>query len=240
MVSLGFDQTFMDIISGAYNNATFVTNLKAIKTFMKDFHASTSPMFDDIEAEITCLLIMQYNLSTIYDLVPCGAWSTLYLLKTLDIRDISGTVHSYTAENNIESSITPLTNLASKWVSYVGDVSTQYVNFTSAIDLLFIDCDTYTGFAEEYVVNLLTPLLAEAKLNNKKIYVMVHDVFHGDTPDSETASVISFLTQNNILYFAPRNITHSETIATLRAAQGLDTELIHQVTTNPAIFFILE
>lgn len=269
MTSLGFSQTIMDILSSAYKNEVFVSNLKTVKTKMMealtasklaveaenalvvpdysnphDRHkissASLSPQFDDIEAEIMCLLIMHFESKHIYEMSPSHGWSTLYMLNTVDVSNMDSIVHSYDTEDTCVANINGFPNLATKFDFHLGDVKNEYVNFSDQLDFVFIDCDCSVDFAKDYIANLLTPLLEKAKLQNKKTIVCIHDIFHNETPSSEGEFVIEFITQNNLQYFSPKNNEHSQILAGLRSDVGIDTELIHHATSNPAIFFILE
>ena len=86
-------------------------------------------------------------------------------------------------------------------------------------------------------------MLENYKLNNRKIIVSVHDVYHGhiDEPIEEGKEVINFLSKNNIEYYivAKSLILNYNVINNFRQSLGI-TELINPYSKNPYIFFILE
>jgi hypothetical protein len=197
------------------------------------------PQFDDIEAEIVCLILMHIKPKKIYEFSPCGGWSTLYMLNTLDLLKIDSKIDSFDIQNICTININKFNNLKDKWQFHLGDVQKEYINFPDDIDYLFIDSDHSYNFTKNYIENLLNPLLIKLKNKNKKIFVSVHDVFHSNKPSEEGVLVIKFLEKNNIEYFSPLNDNHKNNILQLRLSNNVDTNLVHHATTNPCIFFIL-
>lgn len=241
MTELGHCDDFMFLVKHMYSNKQFVDNLKTIKNKMKDVHKSSHPQYDDIEAEITCLLIMFYKTKLIYEFSPCGGWSTLYMLNTLKQSELDkdAAIHSFDIQDICSTNISQFPDLKPMWNFHLGNVCDKYGDFPVDIDYLFIDSDHSANFANIYIENLLVPLLQKCKQQNKKIVVSVHDVFHSRYPSDEGKAVIEFLLQNQIPYFSPNNIHHKKIIDDIRKENKLDKELVHHATSNPAIFFIL-
>lgn len=238
--TLGKSDSFMSLLSDLYRNPANIEMLNEVKRRMKQAHSHRA-MFDDIEAEIVCLLLMHTNPSRVHEFSPCWGWSTLYLLNTLDVmKSPSGRVVSYDIEDHCTDTIRSIDTLARRWEFKLGNVETEYPSFTADIDYLFIDSDHSAKFAETYVKELLTPLLTQLRAINKKIFVSVHDVFHDNpTPKDEGAVVIQFLNENGIEYFSPANSVHKSELETLRNSVDLDTSTIHHWFANSAIFFQL-
>jgi hypothetical protein len=234
---LGYNEEFMNIIKDAYNNTLYISNLNEIKKRMRKIYANCIPQFDDIEAEILCLILMYLKPSLIYEFSPCGGWSTSYMLNTIDIMKIDCNINSFDIIDNCTHNIND--ELKDRWHFHLGNVENEYDKFTDKIDFLFIDSDHSAEFTKKYITNVLEPLLISCKNNNKKIFVSVHDVFHTPIPSDEGKLVIEFLEKNNIKYFSPNNNIHKNDINSLRNNNNLDTDIIHFAPNNPVIFFIL-
>lgn len=239
--TLGKSAAFMQLLRELYTNPVYIERLNAIKQRMRPVHAHSHAQFDDIEAEIVCLLLMHVNPSLVYEFSPNGGWSTQYMLNTLDVMNSeSGRIVSFDTEDHCTRNINPIESLNRRWTFVLGNVEEQYKTFSTEIDYLFIDCDHSAPFARKYIDEVLTPLLAGVRASGKRMFVSVHDVFHSSTPSEEGALVIEFLNANGIEYFSPANAVHKAEIADLRDASGLDTKLVHYYTANSCIFFVLE
>lgn len=206
---------------------------------MRIVYPFARPQFDDIEAEILCLIIMYFKPKKIYELSPCGGWSTLYMLSTIEILNLDCKVESFDIEDNCSNLINNFDKIKDKWNFNLGDVSEKYSEFTEEIDYLFIDSDHSEEFTNKYVVNLLNPLLMKLKSKNKKMIVSVHDVFHSDIPSDEGRIVINFLQENNIKYFSANNEFYKNEISKLRNNSNIDKNDVHYHKTNSNMFFIL-
>lgn len=231
--------SFMNLLGGLYTNDEYIRNLNEIKNRMRKVHSITSPQFDDIEAEIVCLLLMQSKPKLIYEFSPCGGWSSLYMLNTLDLIMNNSKLVSFDIVDKCTETIN-LFHFSDKFEFHLGNVEDNYSSFTEDIDYLFIDSDHSANFTKKYIDNLLTPLLLKLRKINKKIFVSVHDVFHTHNPSEEGELVIDFLKKNNIEYFSPLYHEHRETLSSFRNNNTLlDKSEVHYATTNPCIFFIL-
>jgi hypothetical protein len=238
--TLGKSDFFINLLENLYGNDSLIVKLNEIKNRMRQFRSYTNPQFDDIEAEIVCLILMVLNPKTIYEFSPCGGWSTLYMLNSLDvINNTECKVHSFDINDQCSSTINKIDKFKNRWVFNLGNVEDKYATFSEEIDYLFIDSDHSEGFAKKYIEELLNPLLIKLRGVNKKIFVSVHDVFHNNFPSEEGKLVIDFLDQNKIEYFSPLYDSHKLDIQRFRDAANLDKNSVHFSATNPCIFFIL-
>lgn len=239
--TLGKSDYFLNLLEKLYGNNTFINNLNEIKKRMRGLDKyATCPQFDDIEAEIVCLILMYINPKKICEFSPCGGWSSLYMLHTLNVmNNTECQLHSYDIIDSCTSNINKFNDLKNQWIFYLGNVEEQYIHFNEDIDYLFIDSDHSASFTKKYIDELLNPLLITLKNSNKKIFVSVHDVFHSNIPSDEGKLVIEFLEKNNIEYFSPLNDYQRDKIQTIRNNTNLDKENVHSSTTNPCIYFVL-
>lgn len=237
----GKSDNFMNLLNELYSNDEYIRNLNEIKNKMRKIHSITTPQFDDIEAEIVCLLIMHTKPKLIHEFSPCGGWSSLYMLNTLEFISDNSKLVSFDIVDKCTSNINCVfPQFKNKFEFHLGNVEEKYTSFTEDIDYLFIDSDHSAEFTKRYIDNLLIPLLLKLRKINKKIFVSVHDVFHSEIPSEEGVLVIDFLEKNNIEYFSPLHYEHCETLSIIRNNNTiLDKSEVHYATTNPCIYFIL-
>lgn len=184
-----------------------------------------TPQYDDIEAEITCLLLLEYKPNNIKEFSPCGGWSTNYLLKSCPE---TSKIESFDIHDTCIQNVN-----ASNWKFTKDDVSLHYERIVKEKpDYLFIDSDHSTEFTQKYIDNLLTNLIGT------KCIVSVHDVYHHEKPSYEGELVIEFLKKNNISYFSPANKIHNNDFLNLKNELNI-ADKIHYYSANPSIYFIL-
>jgi len=230
----------MALIARGYQTPEVVENLGLIKNRMKQIYSQVTPQYDDIEAEIVCLLLLQIHPQIVHDVSLNGVWSTLYMLNALDLTS-QGVIHSYDKEPQTARVIEMFPNLKKRWIPMSLSLPTSDEN----IEFLFIDADHSQEFAHTYVDQLLTPLLNKVRQSHTKVMVVVHDIFHAwyeqqyqFNPEGQV--LIDFLERNQLLYFSPRNYEHAAQLNQERIQAKIDTSPIHCYSTNPAVFFILE
>lgn len=244
VVTLGRNENIMKMLTWLYHNEQYVDKLKQIKNRMRNVANSVSPQFDDIEAEITCLILMDFKPNVIHEFLSYYGWSTLYMLNAVDIGGLSESrIHSYGFHNHHHHAIIQFPELMDKLTVTYGDVAGQFSS-VNEIDYLFIDSNHDQDFAQKYIDQLLVPLLEKLKQNNKRVFVSIHDVFHAMYETNyefsgESKLLMQFLRTNGICYFSPQNFSHKKKIAELRAQSGLDQDPVNCQTTNSSIFFIL-
>ncbi len=191
------------------------------------------PQLDDLEAEVTYLLLREANPETIVEISPCGGWSTTWILSAM--RDNGrGSLYSYDVVDISTRNVPP--ELAEgRWKFFQGDVATNLSTLPAKIDYLFIDSDHSATFAHWYIATLF-PRLTPATP------VSVHDVYHTEDPggfDSEGNVIIDWLGEHDVKYL---------TVSPQRDRQAFDALMhkkkqiglaapIHRSIKNPMIFF---
>jgi hypothetical protein len=201
--------------------------------FKKSPNYYLNPQLDDIEAEITYLLIRETKPQNIVEFSPCGGWSSMWILHALKDNG-SGTLHSYDLiDDSIK--IIPQKLSAGRRNFVRGDVKKTISEFPASIDYLFIDSDHSEEFTNWYIENVFPKLRPGTP-------VSIHDVFHTADAgefDKEGAVIIEWLKKNDLNYFSaaknkfPSNFNN---ITNLKSKFGLNWK-VHFVETNSMIFF---
>ncbi|MFV2196440.1 class I SAM-dependent methyltransferase [Nocardiopsis sp. LOL_012] len=191
-----------------------------------------TPQLDDIEAEITYLLIRHHTPRNVVEIGTYYGWSTTWILAAL--RDNgTGHLHSFDIVDHAPRHV-PHDLAATRWTFTKGDVRTNTHLLPSPTDYLFIDAAHNGRFARWYTRDLL-PTLAP------RTPVSVHDVFHQrhTLPFTEGAVVLNWLTAHTTDYFtasAARAPHHHQAITDLKKELGLHTP-VHTPGRNPMIYF---
>ena len=86
------------IIENLYQK--YLTELTTIRNKMVEDHKNGQPQFDDIEAELTILLILELKPKNIIEFSPCTGWSTSIILNTLELNNNNATLSSYDILDN--------------------------------------------------------------------------------------------------------------------------------------------
>lgn len=192
------------------------------------------PKFDDIEAEITYLLLRAVRPDAVVEIAPYYGWSTTWILRAL--RDNgSGRLYSYDLVDYALRTV-PASLSNGRWTFYQGDVRLQLSRLPSQIDYLFIDATHTAEFARWYTEQLLSRLASGTP-------VSVHDVFHDRDPGRfpEGAVLMSWLAQRGIPYFTAspgRAPDIHDALVAVKRELGLGAQ-IHESRANPAAFFCL-
>jgi predicted O-methyltransferase YrrM len=194
--------------------------------------ALLDPHLDDIEAEITYLMIRESRPKTLVEISPLGGWSTSWILNA--VRDNHyGTLHSFDlVADSLKTLPQDLSSLS--WVFTKGDVKKRIRELPNGIDYLLMDADHSFDFATWYIQNIFPKVKAGA-------LVSVHDVFHEAEPThpfEEGKVIIQWLHQNHIDYVtaAPaKNYSFYNRITTLKRELGIQ-DSIHSSIVNPMIF----
>lgn len=161
------------------------------------FDGGLKPQLDDIEAEITYLLIRQYRPETVVKISPCGGWSTSWILH--GIKDNGrGKLYSYDLIDDATKNVPPeLSN--GRWNFHLGDITKVLEKLPESIDYLFMDSDHGAEFANWYIQHIFPRV-------KKGCPVSVHDVYHAALPGShgsEGEVIIEWLREQGIDYFTP-------------------------------------
>jgi predicted O-methyltransferase YrrM len=191
------------------------------------------PQLDDIEAELTYLLLREQKPETVVEISPCGGWSSTWILKAL--RDNKkGHLYSFDLIDDSVKNI-PKELAKGRRTFIQGPVQENLDKLPKQIDYLFMDSDHSAKFAEWYIENLFTRLKPGTP-------VSVHDVFHTDDPsgfDSEGGVVIGWLNQKKVKFFTAspaKNRESYQALSELKNDLGL-TQTVHRSQDNSMIFF---
>ena len=190
------------------------------------------PKLDDIEAELTYLLVRDTKPERIVEIGTFHGWSTSWLLRALADNG-TGHLQSYDIVDHVLGTI-PGELSADRWTFHHGDVRAAANLRPSRIDFLFIDAAHTARFARWYVDNLLADLRPGTP-------VTVHDVYHRRTAGrfSEGRVVLDWLARRGDGHFtasaraAPQAFRE---ISAVKRALGLG-EVVHQAAPNPMIYF---
>jgi Methyltransferase domain len=192
------------------------------------------PRFDDIEAEITYLLVRHFRPAVVLEVAPYYGWSTTWLLHAL--RDNgAGLLHSYDLVDYSRWTIPPDLGRG-RWHFTQGDIRAAVDRLPHGIGYLFLDAAHTTEFAEWYV-DALFPRLAPGTV------VGVHDIFRGPDlpPMPESAVLLGWLERRGVSCFTAAPGRAGDTygrLAALKQQLGLG-EPIHHSVINPMAFFRL-
>lgn len=191
------------------------------------------PALDDLEAEITYLLIRAQRPKVIVEMSPNAGWSTTWILSALRDNADGGQLWSYDLHDT-STKLVPRRLAQGRWHFVQGDARNT-VPSAPDFDYLFIDSDHTRDFAE-WFVQMLFPRLKPG------CQVSVHDVFHQATPSEEGAAVIAWLTAHGGHYWTTATAAAKATTQAIldeRVRLGIDYP-IHRSTknpTNPMLFF---
>ncbi len=216
---------------------TYATDLAAVveqqRAHLAANPATVTPQLDDIEAEITYLLLREHRPERVVEIGTFCGWSTTWLLSAL--RD-NGTGHldSFDIVDRVTRTV-PSGLGGGRWTFHHGDVKDLLDEVPAATGYLFVDADHGRRFGRWYTTNLFPRVPAG-------VPVSVHDVFHGRRarPWSEGGVVLGWLAERSVPHFtaARRNApANYRAISAVRAELGL--RGARDTTTNPMIWFTL-
>ncbi len=215
----------------------YASDLAAVQEQQRAFLAANrgnlTPQLDDLEAEITYLLLREFRPATVMELGTFHGWSTTWLLSAL--RDNgAGRLYSFDRIDNVLRNV-PVDLSEGRWTFVQGDIQANLSRIPDAVDYLFVDADHGRRFGQWYL-DTLFPLVPAG------IPVSVHDVFHGRSARvwSEGSVVVAWLRERGVpLFTASRRNSPAvfETLNDVRAELGLGD--VRGTTANPMIFFTL-
>ena len=193
-----------------------------------EFQPQLKPQLDDLEAEISYLLLRELRPDSVVEIAPDGGWSTTWLLSAL--RDNGhGTLHSYDRYDHCTRTV-PRALAAGRWRFVRGDIRERLHKLPGRTDYLFMDCAHAAGFARWYLRELF-PRLAPGT------FVSVHDIY--PVRRGESHVVRAWLHARNVEWFTASSVgapaVHSA-LHDLKRGLGLH-EPIHDSQKNPMIFF---
>jgi predicted O-methyltransferase YrrM len=205
-------------------------DLRAVLDELRDFPAPRQ--LDDVEAELTYLLLRHHRPATVMELGTFHGWSTNWLLRALRDND-RGQLHSFDRVDHVLRTVPAA--LADRWTFVPGDVRETLPKVPTDVDYLFVDADHGARFARWYLAELL-PLMPAG------IPVSVHDVLPGRRPRpwSEGSVVTGWLREQGIAHFTASPRAAPRAFAQLQAVRDeLGITGARGTTRNPMIFFSL-
>ena len=191
------------------------------------------PKLDDIEAELTYLLVRHHRPDVVTEIGTFHGWSTTWLLRAL--RDNgAGRLHSYDLVDHARRSV-PAVLADGRWTFHHGDVR-QSGLAPEQTGYLFVDAAHTAPFARWYTARLFPRLRPGTP-------VSVHDVYHRRRAGrfSEGRVVLDWLAARGLSHFTASRAAAPAIFAELMAVRqslGL-AEPVHHGGRNPMIFFRL-
>jgi predicted O-methyltransferase YrrM len=230
-----------DLDFGGIGMSHFLKRLRLIP-------AVFSPGLDDIEAEITYLLVRACRPVSVVEISPSGGWSSLWILSALRDNGV-GALHSYDLVDDATKNV-PDELGRGRWHFELGDVTRKLEALPERIDYLFMDSDHSAPFARWYL-DALVPRLDDGAL------MSVHDVFHTADPArpyhgplgpltglptgrNEATVVVDWLEREGVPYFTASAARAARTLAQIRALRarlGIDGEVHYHPVRASMIWF---
>jgi predicted O-methyltransferase YrrM len=214
---------------------TYTDDLRRAKKEQRELRDGDPKMWaqlDDLEAEITYLLLRTHRPETVVEVGCLHGWSTSWILRAL--RDNGhGHLHSYDLIAHATRHV-PLDLSTGRWTFVRGNVRNRLSQVPAAIDYLFIDAAHSARLAKWYLTHVIPGLQPGTP-------VSVHDVFHRATPRpfTEGAVLLDWLRRGRRSYVtvAPaREPDVHRRLLRLREELGL-ADQVHTGTDNPMLFF---
>lgn len=190
------------------------------------------PMLDDLEAEITYLLIRDRGPRVVVEMSPNTGWSTTWILSALRDNQHDGQLWSYDLHDT-STKLMPPRLADGRWHFVVGDAK-ETIRIAPDFDYLFIDSDHSAPFARWYA-DMLLPRVRPG------VVVSVHDVFHQARLSEEGQVVADWLMDRGVAYWTIAPAAVPEQVPPFlkeRRMLGAGFEFaIHTSTANSMMFF---
>jgi hypothetical protein len=190
-----------------------------------------TPQLDDLEADITYLLLRAIKPATVVELGTFHGWSTTWILSAL--RDNgTGTLHSFDLIDDVQRNV-PADLADGRWAFHHGDIRATLAHVPADTGYLFVDAAHTARFARWYIQNLFPLVPAGTPAS-------VHDVFHFRVPLPlhEGRVVVRWLDAHGVSWFTPsraRARLAYEELTELR--RMLELPPVRGAGDNPMIFF---
>ncbi len=189
------------------------------------------PSFDDLEAEITYLLVREAKPQNMIEFSPASGWSTSWILSALRDND-KGILTSFDLED-YATKLIPAELAGDRWVFRLGDVK-ENIRAVSGIDYLFVDSDHSAPFADWYLGEVMPKVRAGAPVSIHDIYLRKQETY------GEIGRVLDWLGKQRIEYItASRYAKDSIRVSVFDKRRELDLDSqIHFSGVNSAVFFV--
>lgn len=223
-----------------YDDKRAAANAQAMLTLSEstwqpvEFGRFTSAQFDDLEAELTYMLLRTVQPSRVIEISPHGGWSTSWILNALKDNG-HGIVRSFDLiDESIRRVPRDLSDGAHEFV--LGDVrDAKYL--PDEIEYLFLDSDHTATFAH-WIVREVLPRVRSGGV------VSVHDVFHPDGPATsggEGTVILDWLRERGIEWFTLAPSERPEVYERIEQVK-LSLNIAYPIcesTANSCLFFVM-
>lgn len=192
---------------------------------------SVVPQLDDVEAELTYLLLRHHRPDVVVEVGTFWGWSTTWVLAAL--RDNGhGHLHSFDLVDHARGTV-PADLADGRWTFHPGDLRDTVGEVPADTGYLMVDADHGRRFARWYLDHLF-PMIAPGTPTS------VHDVFHlpWARPFTEGSAVLRWLRDRDAEWFTtarPAARTHLRELDRVRAELGITGA--RGTGRNPMIFF---
>lgn len=193
---------------------------------------------EDVEAEITYLLIREEKPLVVVEASPKKGYSTGWILAALR-NNQQGKLFSFDLINDAQETFKNSLIAKNYWQFFKGDIKDNLDKIPNKINHLFMDSDHSGDFAQWYIKNLFP------KVEPKGI-IQVHDIFYKQHPFLETSFnslerkvIIDWIFKKKINYFGPAtkgDCFALDTIKIKRTEIGITDDISH-ANDNAMIFF---
>jgi len=225
------NQVTFELVSALYReHAGALRAAKEAQLAHRRARPSMKTQLDDIEAEITYLLLRHLRPAKVVEIGSLHGWSTSWLLRALADNE-TGRLTTVDLVGHAVATV-PAELAENRWEFRQGDARQLTGDWLAGVDYLFIDADHGARFAQWYLTQVFPKIDAA---------VSVHDVFHRRTPlpFTEGAEVLRWLAKTRTPYFtaarARARDVHAR-LGELRRELGLDA-VVHTGRDNPMIYF---
>ena len=221
----------LEFLAGLYR--THADDLATVIDGQRELLAdgTITPQLDDVEAELTYLLLRHHRPSQVVEVGTYYGWSTTWILSAL--RDNgSGHLQSFDLVDHVCGTV-PEELSAGRWTFHRGDLRETVEKVPADTGYLFVDADHGRRFARWYLEHLFGRIATGTPTS-------VHDVFHlpRARPFTEGSEVLRHLERSGAGWFtssraaAPRNLRALDAV---RAELGITG--VRGTSRNPMIFF---
>lgn len=209
----------------------FAADLAALGAQQREL--TMTAQLDDLEAEITYLLLRATRPDVVVELGALHGWSTSWILSAL--RDNgTGRLVSFDLVDNAVRNV-PADLAADRWTFVAGDIRQNLDAVPADAGYLFVDADHGARFARWYLAEFF-PLFEAG------IPVSVHDVFHFPVtlPLHEGRVVVRWLDERGTPYFTPSRARARRVYGELNALRDeLGLPPVRGAGDNPMIYFVM-
>lgn len=199
--------------------------------FLAANRGTVTPQLDDVEAELTYLLLRHHAPAHVVEVGTFHGWSTTWILSAL--RDNgAGRLHSFDRVDHVRRTV-PAGLADGRWTFHQGDLRDTVDRVPPDTGYLFVDADHGRRFGRWYLRHLF-PRIAPGTPTS------VHDVFHlrWARPFTEGSEVIRWLDERRVDWFTAARPAARRTLSELDAVRAeLGIAGARGTARNPMIWF---